>query len=175
MRVQEAAAATIVALVLSLSACRSSSPSPAGEAARGAAPPADARDGGRAHVQLSWRLFETQRWMEGSAHRESAVVQVLVNGGAPAQVDLGRRDTAGCAIAGPPADDFEGAITTLACRAAGAQVLRSGPGELRIVASDRAPSGDPARLREAAVAVQIPPGADVAVDRELSRVPDEAQ
>jgi hypothetical protein len=155
----------------SLAACHSPSAAPTGDAA----PPGDARDGGRAHVQLSWRLFETQRWIEGGQHRESAVVQVLVNGGAPAQVDLGRRDTAGCAIGRPAADDdFQGAITTLTCPNAEARVLRAGPGELRIEASDRAPSGDPARLREAAVSVRIPPSADLGVDQDLSRIPDEA-
>lgn len=187
VRVQEGAAAAVEDLVSPLvsrwrfavflaaataaaaTACRSPSAAPAPDAVL----PADVRDGDHVHVQLSWRLFETQRWIEGGEHKESAVVQLLVNGGAPAQVDLGRRDTAGCTIGRPAADDFAGAITTLECGSAGAQVLRSGPGELRIEASDRAPHGDATHLHEAAVAVHIPADADVSVDRVLQRVPDE--
>jgi hypothetical protein len=167
-RLATAALAALLACS-ALASCRSPGATPADA---GAAPAAEA-DAGRPRVQITWRLFETQRWIEGSARRESAVIEVLVNGGAPSRVDLGRRDTAGCAVGRPAVDDVSGAVTTLDCAAAEAQVLRSGPGELRITAGDDA-KGDPTRAHEAAAVVRVPPDAEITVDRELGRVPDEA-
>jgi len=137
-------------------------------------------DAGRPRVQLTWRLFETQRWLEGHDRRESAVIELLVNGGVPARVDLGRRDTAGCAIrheGSSTADDPVAALTAVDCTSARAQVFRSEPGELRVVAGDRSSAnavGVPSWIHERAATVHVPAGAEVTVDGDLSRIPDEA-
>src|ERR1019366_7342864 len=86
---------------MSLAACRAA-PSPGSvdsgaPAAWAAAAPAE-RDGARPQVELTWRLFETQRWLEGHDKHESAVIELLVNGGEPARLDLGRRDSVGCVV-----------------------------------------------------------------------------
>jgi hypothetical protein len=130
----------------------------------------------RPEVQLTWRLFETQRWLEGTGRRESAIVELLINGGDPARVDLGRRDSAGCAVRGATAT----AITVLECPNARAEVSRAGDLELRVVAGEQGPPGatpghsDPTLTREQTAIVRVPPGAEVVVDPELSRIPDEA-
>ena len=65
--------------LLSLAACR---PAPTAAVAEDAGPaPEIEGDGGRPRVELTWRLFETHRWLEGPSRRESAVVELLVNGG----------------------------------------------------------------------------------------------
>jgi hypothetical protein len=141
---------------------------------------ATAADAGRPRVQLTWRLFETQRWLEGHDRRESAVIELLVNGGVPSRVELGRRDTAGCAIrheGGSTADDPVGALTAVDCTSARAQVFRSDSGELRVVAGDRSSAnaaGGASWIHERTVTVRVPAGAEVTVDSDLSRIPDEA-
>jgi hypothetical protein len=169
--------------LLSLAACR---PAPTAAVADDAGPaPEIERDGGRARVELTWRLFETHRWLEGPSRRESAVVELLVNGGTPSRIDLGRRDTAGCAVhdaSGSTADDDQGAVlTSLDCVSSRAQVSRprapsDDPRELRVVAGDRAPpsGADSAWTGERTAMVRVPAGAEIAVDRELARIPDEA-
>lgn len=144
------------------------------------APPLD-RDGPRPRIELTWRLFETQRWLEGRGEkRESAVVELLVNGGNPARVDLGRHDTAGCAVrvatSTPYATAPTAALTSVDCLTASVQVFRASADEIRVVAADldgaRAGGSTPAHVKT--VMVHIPADADVAVDRELPRIPDEA-
>jgi hypothetical protein len=170
--------------ILSLAACR---PAPTAAAAEDAGPaPEIERDGGRPRVELTWRLFETRRWLEGPSRRESAVVELLVNGGTPSRIDLGRRDTAGCAVhdaSGSAVDDDRAAVlTSLDCASSRAQVSRprapSGdPRELRVVAGDRAPptsGADSAWTGERMATVRVPAAAEIAVDRELARIPDEA-
>jgi hypothetical protein len=159
--------------------CRSSS-GPGSLDTVGATAPAAAStavDGApRPQIELTWRLFETQRWLEGSSRHESAVIELLINGGEPARVDLGRRDSAGCTVEGASAV----ALTTLACSNARALVSRSGDLELRVVAGEPSPGdvvaadSEPPLTRVRTATVRVPPGADVVVAPELSRIPDEA-
>jgi hypothetical protein len=147
----------------------SASGSPASSALDGAAGPPQ--------VQLTWRLFEIQHEIRNGNDVQSAVFELLVNGGSPSRIALGRRSSFGCVVregggAGP--------LTRLECRAGGrddvAVVVRAGPDELRAEAyeQDHAhPDDRAARTHPASATIAIPAGADVVVDPGLSRIPDE--
>jgi hypothetical protein len=163
--------------LLSLAACHPAASTGSVDDPVPSAPPGE-RDGARAQVQLTWRLFETRRWLDGHDKHESAVVELLVNGGVPSRVDLGRRDTAGCAVtdASETAGAAPGvAITSLDCAVAHAQVFAN-VGELRVVAGDRGVTrpADSPMTHERTATVRVPVGAELAVDRVLARIPDEA-
>jgi hypothetical protein len=173
---------------MSLAACRGA-PSPGsvdtdGSAAWIAATAAE-RDGARPQVELTWRLFETRRWLEGHDKHESAVIELLVNGGEPSRVDLGRRNSVGCVVrdaTGPALENDAGGgldapLASLDCAFAHARVLRAGTGELRVFAGDSDPAeaaNDSALVHSRTASVRVPAGADVAVDPALARIPDEA-
>ena len=157
-------------------ACRSP---PTGDGAHGDDAPHAAlvgnREGSRPQVQLTWRLFETQHWLDGDGPHQSAIFELLVDGGTPSRVQLGRRDSSGCAVH----DAIEGgsALVSLGCSFAGAMVLRASDGELRVEAFDQdaaQPDREPLRRRTQVVRVRIPLDADVTASRELARIPDEA-
>jgi hypothetical protein len=165
----------LVALLLVVG-CRSSTPQSAlGE---GAAPATDAH----VQVQLTWRLFETMHSLdEHGQDRTSAVFELLVNGGSPARVSLGRRSSGGCAVheaverAGDPAT-----IASLECHAFGhgeyARVQRTSTSSLRVEAfgQDETPSGgDRPRTSPTVSTVSIPADADIIVEPALMTIPDE--
>jgi hypothetical protein len=170
---------------MSLAACRGA-PSPgsvdSGASAAWTAVTAAERDGARPQLELTWRLFETQRWLEGHDRHESAVIELLVNGGEPSRLDLGRRDSVGCVVRDttrPPLENggLDAPLTSLDCAFAHARVFRAGPDELRVVAGDRDPAeaaNDSALVHSRTAIVRVPAGADVAVDPALARIPDEA-
>jgi hypothetical protein len=165
----------LVALSL-VAACR---PTPTGSGAHGDDAPraslAGDHDGSKPQVQLTWRLFETQHWLDGDGPHQSAIFELLVDGGTPSRVQLGRRDSSGCVVH----DEIDGGSTlvSLSCSFAGAVVLRASDGELRVDAFDEdaaQPDREPVRRRTQTVRVRIPVDADVAASRELARIPDEA-
>jgi hypothetical protein len=166
---------TLIALACA-GACR---PLPGGASATGddassTVAPAD-RDGPRSQVQVTWRLFETLHWLDGQGPHESAIFELLVDGGTPARVQLGRRDSSGCVVRG----GVEGAATLpgLHCSFAGADVRRAAGGELRVEAFDlhaTRPDRPLARRNGETATVHVPADADVTVSRELARIPDEA-
>jgi hypothetical protein len=173
---------------MSLAACRAApSPGPVDSGASGAwaAAATAERDGARPQVELTWRLFETRRWLEGHDKHESAVIELLVNGGEPSRLDLGRRDSVGCVVrdAAGVAPEYaaggglDAPLASLDCTFAHARVFRAGTGELRVVAGDGAPgeaANDSALGHSRTAIVRVPAGADVAVDPALARIPDEA-
>jgi hypothetical protein len=145
---------------------------PGGDAS--VAPFAADREGSQ--VELTWRLFETLHWLDGERPRQSAIFELLVDGGTPSRVQLGRRDSSGCvvrdAVVGGPD------LATLGCSFAYARVLRVSAGELRIEAFDldaaHPDDGEPARRNRQTATVRIPVDADVSASSELARIPDEA-
>jgi hypothetical protein len=163
---------TLVALSWA-AACRPTSGAgpPSGDAA--VAP--FAVDGG-SQVELTWRLFETLHWLDGERPRQSAIFELLVDGGTPSRVQLGRRDSSGCVVR--DAVDSGPDLATLGCSFAYARVLRVSAGELRIEAFDldaaHPEEGEAARRNRQTVTVRIPVNADVSVSGELARIPDEA-
>jgi len=169
---------------MSLAACRAA-PSPgsvdSGTSVAWPAATTAERDGARPEVELTWRLFETRRWLEGHDKHESAVIELLVNGGEPSRLDLGRRDSSGCVVRDAPENAAGGGLdaplATLDCAFAHARVFRAGAGELRVIAGDRDPAeaaNDAALVHSRTAIVRVPSGADVAVDPALARIPDEA-
>jgi hypothetical protein len=156
--------------------CHSSPPQIAPREEAGS--PADAH----AQVQLTWRLFETMHSLdEHGQDRASAVYELLVNGGTPARVSLGRRSAVGCVVhdaadrTGDPAS-----MASLECHAFGhgeyARVQRSSPVSLRVEAfgQDEAPPGsDRPRSSPTIATVTIPADAEVLVEPTLMTVPDE--
>src|SRR5277367_2222532 len=94
-------------------------------------------DGARPQVQITWRLFETQHWLDGDGPHQSAIFELLVDGGTPSRVQLGRHDSSGCAVR-DERDEIEGGSTLagLGCAHAAATVLRASDGELRVEAFD---------------------------------------
>ena len=133
------------------------------------------RDGPRPQVQITWRLFETLHWLDGQGPHESAIFELLVDGGTPSRVQLGRRDSSGCVVRAEV--DSAAALPGLDCALAGADVVRLSPGELRVEAFhlDAArPDRQPARHGAETAIVRVPADADVTVSRELARIPDEA-
>jgi hypothetical protein len=132
------------------------------------------RDGPRAQVQVTWRLFETLHWLDGQGPHESAIFELLVDGGTPSRVQLGRRDSSGCVVRG----GLDGAaLPGLHCSFAGADLLRVAGGELRVDAFDldtAHPDRQQARRNAATATVRVPADADLTVSRELARIPDEA-
>jgi hypothetical protein len=136
----------------------------------------------RPQVQLTWRLFETTHSLgaDGQA-RESAVFELLVNGGTPSRVALGRRDSLGCTVRdatdGTPAISV---ITSLDCyaRAHGeyARVQRPSPGELRVEAfgqDEALPDHEPPRTGVTTATVKVPADAEILVEPGVLRIPDE--
>ncbi len=132
------------------------------------------RDGPRSQVQLTWRLFETLHWLDSDGPHQSAIFELLVNGGTPSRVQLGRRDSSGCAVR--ERIDGAAALASLGCSFARADVLLA-TGELRVEAFDldaAHPEREPARRNVQTAIVRVPVDADVTVSRELARIPDEA-
>jgi hypothetical protein len=141
----------------------------------------------RPQVQLTWRLFETRRWLDGDGQEhQSSIFELLIEGGQPSRVELGRRESVGCVV--KDATDAPSYLAGLECHAGVhgeyANVSRPSPGELRIEAfgqdegsadhePPRTPSR-PSRTSPTAASVRIPIGSDVVVDRELARIPGDA-
>jgi hypothetical protein len=137
---------------------------------------------GRPQAQLTWRLFETTRSLDSSGQpRESAVFELLVNGGTPARVALGRRAAMGCAVhEATEGTDGPAVVTTLDCYAYAhgeyARVLRSGADELRVEAfgqDEALPDHEPSRIGVRTATVKIPADAEIVVEPTLLTVPDE--
>jgi hypothetical protein len=134
---------------------------------------------------LTWRLFEVTHALDRNGEdTETAVFELLANGGAPARVALGRRASLGCVAGDPSADGsvVAGVVASLDCyyNAHGEYVVveRRGPTELRVEAfgQDEAYPGDePPRTQVQTAVVQIPRDAVIVVDPEVARVPDEAR
>ena len=137
---------------------------------------------GHPQAQLTWRLFETTHSLDPSGQpRESAVFELLVNGGTPARVALGRRASLGCAVHdATDGTDGPSVVTALDCYAYAhgeyARVLRSSPGELRVEAfgqDEALPDHEPPRTGVRAATVKIQADAEIVVEPTLARVPDE--
>jgi hypothetical protein len=131
---------------------------------------------GRPQVQLTWRLFEINHELDRNGDDvQSAVFELLVNGGTPPRVALGRRSSVGCAV--HDAADGAGAVCSLECRAGShgelARVVRSAPGELRVEAYGQDDAQVGIRTDPRTATVKIPAEADVVVDPGLARIPDE--
>ena len=138
-------------------------------------------------VQLTWRLFETMHSLDSRGQdQESAVFELLVNGGTPARVALGRRASLGCTVrdATDEAGGTEepGIVTNLDCYAYGhgeyAQVRRSGPGTLAVEAfgqDEATPTFEPPRTGVKTVTVNIRENAAIIVEHEVARIPDEVR
>jgi hypothetical protein len=133
-------------------------------------------------AQLTWRLFETTHSLDPSGQpRESAVFELLVNGGTPARVALGRRASLGCVVHdATEGTDGPSVVTALDCYAYAhgeyARVLRSSPGELRVEAfgqDEALPDHEPPRTGMRAATVKIQADAEIVVEPTLARVPDE--
>jgi hypothetical protein len=172
--------AAIVATPLTVGACRS--PAPTALPIEDAALAADPSQGpaSRPQVELTWRLFETVHALDRSGEdSQSAVFELLINGGTPSRVALGRRASLGCAVGAAGEDDAR-RVASLECRAHGhgeyAEVRRPAPGELVVEAfghDGASPQGEGPRTARQATTVNIPADAEIVVDRELSRIPDE--
>jgi hypothetical protein len=138
----------------------------------------------RPQVQLTWRLFETLRWLDGDGQEhQSSIFELLIEGGQPSRVELGRRESFGCVVR--DAIDRPPYLAGLECHSGAhgefANVSRPSPGELRIEAfgqdegsADHEPPRAPSRTSPTVATVRIPIGSDVTVDRELARIPDDA-
>ena len=147
-------------------------------------PPDPASDAaGHPQVQLTWRLFETTHALDAHGQdRASAVFELLVNGGTPARVALGRRASFGCAAhdATRGADE-PSVVASLDCYAFAhgeyVRVLRPGAGELRVEAfgqDEALPGHEPPRTDARVVTVSIPADAEISVEPGVLTVPDEA-
>ena len=127
-------------------------------------------------MQLTWRLFEINHELDRNGDDvQSAVFELLVNGGTPPRVALGRRSSAGCAVHDDA--DGAGAVSSLECRAGShgevARVVRSGPGALRVEAYGQDDADAGVRTNPRTASVTIPGDAEVVVDPGLARIPDE--
>ncbi len=149
----------------------------------GSSPTAPEAPSGRPQVQLTWRLFETTHSLDANGQaRESAVFELLVNGGTPARVALGRRDSLGCRVHdGADQAPELSVVTSLDCYAYAhgeyARVQRPNPGELRVEAfgqDESLPDHEPPRTGVKTATVRVPPDAEIVVEPGLLRVPDEA-
>ena len=134
----------------------------------------------RSQVQLSWRLAETRRWLDsqGEEH-QSSIVELLIQGGTPSHVQLGRRETFGCTVEDETASSS--LLTGLDCydHAHGeyATVERSRPGELRIEAfgqNEAYPDYEPPRTNIQSATAQIPSESAIVIDPELVTIPSDA-
>lgn len=133
----------------------------------------------RPRVQLTWRLFETQRWLDhnGTEH-QSSIFELLIQGGTPSHIQLGRRESFGCALKDTTGDSSS--VTDLDCYANAhgeyASVTRPSAGELRVEAfgQDEAfPDHVPPRTNVRLVTVQIPSESEIVIEQELAIVPAE--
>jgi hypothetical protein len=163
--------ALLVAVPLGL-ACRAPPSNGDIEAGALAAPDGAA---GRPQVQLTWRLFEIQHELDRHGDDvQSAVFEMLVNGGDPPRIALGRRSSFGCAVHDA---DGAGAVSSLECRAGShrevARVVRAAPDALRIEAYGQDDGDAGVRTTPRTATVTIPPEAEVVVDPGLARIPDE--
>ncbi len=129
---------------------------------------------------LTWRLFETRRWLDshGEEH-QSSIVELLIEGGTPSRVQLGRRETFGCTV--EDATARPSFLTGLDCydHAHGeyATVERAHAGELRIEAfgqNEAYPDYEPPRTNVQSATVRIPSESDIVVDQELVTIPSDA-
>jgi hypothetical protein len=180
-----------VGTVAMATACHSVSGSQPGEGGLGpvavaptasAGPPASVASAAphrRPQVLLTWRLFETQRWLDhdGTEH-QSSIFELLIQGGTPPHVQFGRRESFGCAIKETTGDSLS--VTDLDCYANAhgeyASVTRPSAGELRIEAfgQDEAyPEHVPPRTNVQVATVQIPSESETVLEQELAIVPAE--
>ena len=163
--------------VLSASACHPAAQSAGVEAVQESGPVEAA---GHPQVQLTWRLFETTHALdENGRDRASAVFELVINGGTPARIELGRRPSFGCAV--HDATDDPSVVASLDCHAFAhgeyARVRRPSPGALRVEAFglDDARSGlEPPRTATKAVTATIPADAEIVVEHDVMTIPDEA-
>ena len=133
-----------------------------------------------AQVQLAWRLVETRRWLDGQGEEhQSSIFELLVVGGTPSHVQLGRRESFGCAVS--DTSEAPPSLTGLACysHAHGeyANAERPRAGELRIEAfgQDEAyPDHEPPRTNVQTATVRIPVESDVVIDQEVITLPSDA-
>src|SRR5277367_6326139 len=149
----------------------------------GSSPTAPEAPAGRPQVQLTWRLFETTHSLDANGQaRESAVFELPVNGGTPARVALGRRDSLGCTVhdATDPAPELS-VVTRLDCYAFAhgeyARVERPSPGELRVEAfgqDESLPDYEAPRTGVKTATVTVPADAEIVVEPGVLRIPDEA-
>jgi hypothetical protein len=173
---RKAAAVFLVPVLIGCpSATRSSAP-----AERTGAPEASAATPPTTpQVMLTWQLFETNHALDANGQdRASAVFELLVNGGTPARVSLGRRAAQGCVVSEPGGEPA--VVASLDCYAFAhgeyARVVRTAPGELRVEAfgqDEALPGFEPPRTGATAATVRIPEGAEIVVDPSVGRVPDE--
>jgi hypothetical protein len=137
----------------------------------------------RPEVELTWRLFETVRWLDGRGEEhQSSIFELMIEGGQPARVDLGRRESSGCVV--KDGADGPSYLARLECRSGAhgahgeyAEVTRPRPDELRIEAfgKDEAAAGPEAPRANVQVTIaRIPVESDITVVRELARIPDDA-
>jgi hypothetical protein len=134
----------------------------------------------RPQVQLTWRLFETRRWLDGKGQEhQSSIFELLVEGGAPSHVQLGRRESFGCVVRDTTAS--ASLLAGLDCYAHAhgehANVERPRPGELRVEAfgQDEAyPDYARPRTNVQAAIIRVPADSDIVVDEELATVPADA-
>jgi hypothetical protein len=172
--------------VLSALACHSTAPSGGEASGRVDAAPGpgrvDAATGSapvHPQVQLTWRLFETTHALdENGQDRASAVFELLVNGGIPARIELGRRPSFGCAV--HDATDDPSIVASLDCYAFAhgeyARVQRPSPGTLQVEAfgqDEALPGLDPPRRAAKAATVTIPADAEIVVEHGVMTIPDE--
>jgi hypothetical protein len=174
-----------VVLAVAAAGCRPGSTSSRPDGVDVGASDAGASDGARAtpQVMLSWRLFETTHALDANGQdRTTAVLELLANGGTPASVSLGRRAAQGCVVSDGSGERsaLADVVASLDCYAYAhgeyARVVRSGPRELRVEAfgQDEAfPDHEPTRTSVTSATVRIPEGAEILVDHEVARVPDE--
>ncbi len=172
-----AVAGSLMLMLASAVGCHSTGPQIAG--LEDAALVAD----GHVQVQLTWRLFETMHSLDSEGQdRTSAVFELLVNGGTPSRVALGRRASAGCVVHdGTGAAEDPSVIASLDCHAMAhgesARVQRSSPGELLVEAfgQDEAQLGrETPRMAVKVATVKIPVDADVLVEHGVLTIPDES-
>jgi hypothetical protein len=134
----------------------------------------------RPQVQLTWRLFETRRWLDGKGQEhQSSIFELLVEGGAPSHVQLGRRESSGCVVRDTTASASSLAGLDCYAHAHGehATVERPRPGELRVEAfgQDEAyPDYARPRANLQAAIIRVPADSDIVVDEELATVPADA-
>ena len=132
-------------------------------------------------VELTWRLFETEHALDSNGDdTATAVFELLANGGTPSRVALGRRPSLGCMM--HDAAEDPAVVASLECHAHAhgeyVRVLRPTPGQLRVEAygqDEARPDRDLPRSALRTAIVEIPTGAEIVVDHEVSTVPDEVR
>ncbi|HEX4445094.1 MAG TPA: hypothetical protein VH044_00095 [Polyangiaceae bacterium] len=167
-----------IALLVIVAGCHGPAPTAAPIEDAGGGSDAPAR---RPQVQLTWRLFETDHALDANGEdTASAVFELLVNGGTPSRVALGRRRSLGCIARDTPEEPSR--VATLECHAHAhgeyVHVVRLAPGELRIEAfgqDEALLDHEPPRTAVQTATVKIPLDAEVVADPTIAIVPDEVR